>query len=118
VISNAGRVPGDNQLADALGAVVVELPPHRAWRHQVGELRLMAAVLSDAINVVRKRPRSRSGREARAWLASHDTDWPFSFECICDALDLNAGRIRREVAAPDAVVRLPLRVDVPMRIAG
>jgi hypothetical protein len=54
----------------------------------------MAAVLEDAINILRKRPRSRAGREAREWLASRDASWPFAFERICDVLDLDADSVR------------------------
>jgi hypothetical protein len=107
-----------DQVTDALGEVVVDLPPRRPWKHQVGELRLMAAVLEDAVNILRKRPRSRAGREAREWLASHDTSWPFAYERICEALDLDAERIRREMAVPGTVVRLPLSPLEALRIAG
>jgi hypothetical protein len=95
-------VPADNP-TDAMGEVVVDFPPVRPWRHHVGELRLMVAVLEDAINVLRKRPRSRAGREAREWLASNDTHWPFAFERICEALDLDADSVRHQVAQRPAV---------------
>jgi hypothetical protein len=98
-------VPADSP-TDALGEVVVDFPPARPWRHQVGELRLMAAVLEDAINVLRKRPRSRAGREAREWLGSNEAHWPFAFERICEALDLDADSVRRQVAQ-----RPPVRVE-------
>jgi hypothetical protein len=101
-------VPGD-QVTDALGEVVIDLQPRRPWRQHVGELRLMAAVLEDAINIIRKRPRSRAGREAREWLASRDATWPFAYERICEALELDADRVRREVAGRNAVSRLAMR---------
>jgi hypothetical protein len=118
VTSSAANVPIGDQVTDALGEVVVDLPPRRPWRHQVGELRLMAAVLEDAINILRKRPRSRAGREAREWLASRDTSWPFAYERICEALDLEADRIRREMSIPGTVVRLPIAGLDQLRIAG
>ncbi len=100
--SSANIAIGD-QVTDVLGEVIMDLPPSRPWRHQVGELRLMAAVLEDAINILRKQPRSRAGREAREWLTSSDASWPFAFERICDALDLDADSVRRRVnAAPVA----------------
>jgi hypothetical protein len=106
-------VPGD-QVTDALGEVVVDLQSRRPWRQHVGELRLMAAVLEDAINIIRKRPRSRAGREAREWLASRDASWPFAYERICEALDLDADRVRREVAGRAPAVRLGARsFDLP-----
>jgi hypothetical protein len=78
-------VPGD-QVTDALGEVVV-----------------------DPINVIRKRPRSRAGREAREWLASRDASWPFAYERICEALDLDPDRVRREIAGRAPAVRLAQR---------
>jgi hypothetical protein len=79
----------------------------------------MAAVLEDAVNILRKRPRSRAGREAREWLASRDMGWPFSYERICEALELDADGIRREMAVPGSVVRLPVRpFEELLRIAG
>lgn len=107
------------QVTDALGEVVVELPPSRPWRHQIGELRLMAAVLEDAVNVLRKRPRSRAGREAREWVGSRDTSWPFAYERICEALDLDPDRVRREVAAGGtAVGRFPARPAAQSHLAA
>src|SRR5439155_18880983 len=68
VISNTANVTVGEQITDVLGEVLMDLPPSRPWRHHVVELRLMAAVLEDALNVLPKRPRSRAGREARAWV--------------------------------------------------
>src|SRR5437667_158844 len=65
--SLSALVPGDN-VTDALGELVLDVPHRRAWTRHVGELRLMAAVLEDALNVLRKCPRSRAGREAREWV--------------------------------------------------
>jgi hypothetical protein len=77
----------------------------------------MAAVLEDAINIVRKRPRSRAGREAREWLSSSDASWPFAFERICEALDLDADSVRRQVAGGRPVLRMPMRAFDPFRVA-
>jgi len=109
VIANTSNIAVGDQVTDVLGEVIMDLPPSRPWRHQVGELRLMAAVLEDAVNILRKRPRSRAGREAREWLNSPDASWPFAFERICDALDLDAGSVRRRVASASRVVRMPVR---------
>jgi len=95
------------QITDSLGEVI-DLPPPRPWQQRIGELRLMAAVLEDAIHVLRKRPRSRAGREAREWLHAADRSWPFSFERICEALDLDPAQVRTKVTTNGAVVRLPL----------
>ena len=118
MIPNPGSITSGEQVTDALGEVIIDLPARRSWKHQVGELRLMAAVLEDAVNVLRKRPRSRAGREAREWLASRDTGWPFAYERICEALDLDANSIRREVAVSATVVRIPVRSFDLLRIAG
>ena len=97
-----------DQITDALGEVVVALAPRRPWTQHIGELRLMAAVLEDAVNILRKRPRSRAGREAREWLASHDTSWPFAYERICEALNLDPESVRRELAELGNTRRLPI----------
>ena len=60
----------------------------------------------------------RAGREAREWVGSRDTTWPFAFERICEALDLDPNGIRREVAVPGAVVRFPVQTYEMLRIAG
>jgi hypothetical protein len=41
----------------------------------------------------------RSIRRAIAYVASTDRGWPFSFENVCDALDLDAGRLRVALVA-------------------
>jgi len=70
-----------------------------------GEHRLMAAILDDAVltycmsQVARARGGWRAEREAGEWIESTDRSWIFSFERICDALDLDAECIRRGVRA-------------------
>ena len=109
---NTTLSPSD-QLTDALGEVLVDVQPRRPWKHHVGEMRLMAAVLEDAINVLRKRPRSRAGREAREWLLSRDTTYPFAYERICEALDLDPESVRRRVTLPGNLLRVPVRSSLP-----
>jgi hypothetical protein len=66
------------------------------------EYRRMRAVLEEALAEL-----TASGRAAQtrlldnphhqallAWFASGDRSWPFSFENICDAIDLDAERVR------------------------
>ena len=115
---NSSNIAVGDQITDVLGEVIMDLPPSRPWRHQVGELRLMAAVLEDAINILRKRPRSRAGREAREWLSSRDTSWPFAFERICDALELDADSVRRRAASATTVVRVPIPAFDALRISA
>jgi len=117
MMANTANVAAGEQITDVLGEVIMDLPPLRPWRHQVGELRLMAAVLEDAINIVRKRPRSRAGREAREWLASRDATWPFAYERICEALDLDADSVRRQVSGGRPVLRMPVRAFDVLRVA-
>ena len=66
--------------------------------------RLMLAVLQTAIDDVRStRPLDgvdtrSNGREhdgARAWVASEDRTWPFSFENVCEAVGIDATALRR-----------------------
>ena len=104
--SLSALVPGD-QVTDALGEVVLDVPHRRAWTRHVGELRLMAAVLEDALNVLRKCPRSRAGREAREWVKSRDASWPFAFERICEAFEIDANHVRQQLD-PKKPVRMPV----------
>lgn len=65
------------------------------------ELRLMAAVLEDAIRTFCRCAASQTARSRRLfeetaeWFDTSDVSWPFSFENICDALGLEAEWIRR-----------------------
>ncbi len=90
------------------------------------EKRLMLAVLEDAVGTFQKyahvsgrRPR-RLFAEAEEWFASTDTQWPFAFVNICQALGLEPEYIRRglrrwrdhQLAVGDdsgKVVRFPFR---------
>ncbi len=64
------------------------------------EERLMFAVLSDAIECFQKylTAESRTSRklfkEAEAWIDSKESNWPYSFEQICDVLNLDSGYLR------------------------
>ena len=68
-----------------------------------GELRLMCAILDEAIGEYLKcrggrgRRKQRLFRETSAWLASDDRSWVFSFANICDALDLDPASVRRRL---------------------
>jgi len=73
------------------------------------EIRLVAAVLEDALQCITKNVNARYGRrrrdfsEAYRWLWADNRDWPFAFRNVCDLLGLNASavrqRIRRLIAA-------------------
>jgi hypothetical protein len=70
------------------------------------ERHLMLAVLENAVMCYRRYARARDahGRrrfeEARDWFASGDRSLLFSFESICDALDIHASYVRRNLSAP------------------
>ncbi len=65
------------------------------------ELALMGAVLQHAIRSFCQCSGSRGVRSRRLfeetseWFASRDHDWPFAFESVCAALDVDADWIRR-----------------------
>jgi hypothetical protein len=81
-----------------------------------GERRLMIAVLEDAVDVYRKQHGAQDPRgrvlfeEAAEWIESTDQTWIFSFENICDVLDLDAEYIRRGLHA----FRRPARSQTAM----
>lgn len=93
--------------------------------HLSGETRLMAAVLADAIQLFLKHRQSPTAsgkilfRETEAWILSRDRRWLLSFENICDALNINAGCMRRAlVATPPADARRSLPFDAArLRVA-
>ena len=70
-----------------------------------GERRLMIAVLEDAVDVYRKQAEARDPRgeqlfqEAEAWIEDADRTWLFSFQNICDVLDIDADYLRRGLRA-------------------
>src|SRR5713101_7236360 len=76
-----------------------------------GERRLMIAVLEDAVDVYRKQAAAQEARgqqllrEAEEWIEDRDRTWLFSFENICDVLDIDAEYLRRGLHAWKARVR-------------
>jgi hypothetical protein len=64
------------------------------------ERRLAIAVLQDAVDCFQKhlRARDRKARQlfldAEEWICSTDRSWPFSFENICDLLQINPEYLR------------------------
>jgi len=65
--------------------------------------RLMLGILEDAVHLYPKAfdPNSRLTRRQRreliGWFASNDRRWLFSFERICEALDIDADSLRRRL---------------------
>jgi len=68
-----------------------------------GERRLMLAVLQDALDCYQKYAFADDGpgrqmfADANTWIASEDRDWYFSFENICETLEINPQYLRRGV---------------------
>jgi hypothetical protein len=83
-------------------------------RKQAPEQRLMIAVLHDALDCLEKY-RSATGshgrrlfREAKQWFLADETEWPYSFECICGALDLDSNAVRQRLrVAPESQPAAP-----------
>ena len=76
----------------------------RRTEHE-GERRLMIAVLEDAVDVYRKQAGNKDPRgeqlfnEAEAWIEDPDRTWLFSFQNICDVLDISSDYLRRGLRA-------------------
>jgi len=88
------------------------------------ERRLVIAVLQDAVDCFQKHlhARDRKARQlfvdAQEWIASEDRSWPFSFENVCDLLQINADYLRVGLSAwkerelngiPRGAIVLPLK---------
>jgi len=69
------------------------------------ERRLVAAVLEDAVECYQKHLRARDEKtrqlflDAEEWICSDDRSWPFSFENVCDLLQINPTYLRRGLFA-------------------
>jgi hypothetical protein len=73
----------------------------RCDREAIGERRLMAAVLEDALAVLATAARTPSDRRLQAetwnWIMAYDREWPFSFDNVCESLDLDPDTLRTRV---------------------
>lgn len=70
----------------------------------------MSAVLVDAIRCLAWGSDGRSDRvhlaaQARRWIAAVDALWPYSFQNICAALDLDPSRVRARLLSSGHTVR-------------
>jgi hypothetical protein len=86
---------------------------------------LMLAVLEDAVDCYQKHAHSNDPRavqifeEAQEWVDSSDRSWLFSFENICDTLEINADYVRRGLRAwkeRGPQVRTPVQVEPPSEL--
>ena len=65
------------------------------------ERRLVIAVLQDAVDcfqkhlIARDRKAQQLFHDAEEWIDSTDRSWPFSFENVCDLLQINSEYLRR-----------------------
>src|SRR5262245_18592270 len=79
--------------------------PHRIEPQR----RLMAAVLQTVLDDVRGPSRRAAGphahEQARAYVASTDRSWPFSFENVCEAIGIDADRMREQLSVPGRPAR-------------
>jgi len=97
-----------NGLASIRGPVHPMLEPHlddplcRLSRERA----LRFAILMDAIRCLAGSPGGRSrdrlvlARRAEIWVRRRDTRWPFSFDNVCDALNIDAERMRTYLLNP------------------
>lgn len=72
------------------------------------EIRLMLAVMEDAVATFQRylqepsRGNEREYMETRAWLASEDLEWPYSFSNICEALGMEPDLVRKKMLGWEA----------------
>jgi hypothetical protein len=89
----------DAETAGAFGAVYRRMEPAE------GERRLLLAVLEDGIRTLLKHAGATRGRartlqrEALTWLLSDAHTDVFAFASICEALEIDPGRLRGQVMA-------------------
>lgn len=103
-LSHGGHRIGDVTGFDGEVCVRYEAVYRRA-EPASGERRLLLAVLEDGIRTLLKCAHATHGRaynlrrEALTWLTIHDRNDVFSFENICEALGIDAVRLRLRVLA-------------------
>ena len=79
------------------------LETFRRSEHLAPEKALIAAILEDALHEYRKYNRSRSPkdkerfREVAGWITHRGNDWIFSFDNVCELLDLDPDYVRRGI---------------------
>jgi predicted Ser/Thr protein kinase len=97
------RMPKDEIAIDPADGEAFESLFKRTIRE--GEKELMLAVLEDAISsfqrylVARNEGERKQFQDAQEWILGKDEDWLFSFDAICEALDLDPDYLRRGLMA-------------------
>lgn len=95
----AGSASDDVEMVVSFGAVYRRAEPAQ------GERRLLLAVLEDGIRTLLKHAGATRGRartlqrEALTWLLSDAHTDVFAFASICEALEIDPGRLRGQVMA-------------------
>src|SRR5438552_17329665 len=101
-LASLGHRPSDPTGFDGDVSVRYEAVYRRA-EPACGERRLLLAVLEDGIRTFLKNARATHGRalnlrrEAYTWLVTDDRGDVFGFENICEALGIDASRLRQRV---------------------
>ena len=72
-----------------------------APKESTPERQLLAAVLQDAVKIIRRGPEYHEDREladtyrdAVAWIMAERDTWPFCFVALCEALGFDADSVR------------------------
>ena len=82
--------------------ILIDAGRRRATGLLPAERRLMAAILADAIDCLRKnlctqdRRKRRLYTEAEKWILSDEAEWVFSFRNICDVLGFDVMALRAQ----------------------
>jgi hypothetical protein len=101
LVIDAGTSDDDPVIAPLLRE---QLEPMMGGRRDGGvggpERALMRAMLQDAVlcligEAAPAKERVRLAADARYWVESHSREWIFSFESVCEALDINPEYARR-----------------------
>lgn len=89
---------------DRIMQLEIVLPSqHFARCQKAPELRLMIAVLQDALDCVEKNRAAGDAQsrqlyfDAAQWFLAEELDWPYSFEGICGVLDLDSNAVRERL---------------------
>jgi hypothetical protein len=80
----------------ALSEVLLAQYAKQTRRAAQPELRLVAAVLQDALDCLRG-TRGREFLETRDWFLADRHDWPFSFANVCEELGLDPKAVRKRL---------------------
>jgi hypothetical protein len=94
-----------NPIDELLAQHIVTPSQHydsRRWSATDDALRLMLAVMVDALECVSRRrvgTERKAATEAARWIEEKNDDYPFSFNSICDTLGIDARSLRKALGA-------------------